>query len=129
VDNRDEEADDDGAVGEEGEGNQRVTSDESFPKSECDDTDSSNRKERNTVRVTPVRSLSVGDGDSDENHTETGDEEEKSEEIELPEYGLSLLPESASRAVRFVVLGREDRLDLVTDRTLRSLFDVSFLLL
>lgn len=70
MNNGDEEADNDGAVGEESEGDERVTSSETFPNSESDDRNSSANEECDTVSIRPVRAFAVCDSDGDEDHSE-----------------------------------------------------------
>lgn len=49
MDQRDDEANDDGAVGEEGEGNEGVASGEAFPEDEGDGADTSDDEKGNAV--------------------------------------------------------------------------------
>jgi len=111
MNDRNEETDDDGAVREESERNERVTSSETFPQTESDDRNSTANEKRDAVTVRPVRPFPVGDGDGDKDHTETGDEEKETDEVELPEYGEELLLERASRDL----LGSELRFELLSD--------------
>ena len=111
VNDSDEEADDDGPVGEEPERDKRVSRSKALPDGESDDRNSSADEERDAVAVGPVRSFAVGDRDGDQDHTETGDKEEETEEVKLPEDGLHLLPHRTVRAL----LGNESSLDLLAD--------------
>ena len=114
VDDGDDEACDDGAVLEETEGDKRVAGSEALPEDEADDEEAaageesdrvgcmqsrdqflrkrSDGTEQQTSRtVTPVRTLAVGDSDNRQKHAEAGDEEQETDDVELPEDGESAL--------------------------------------
>lgn len=99
MDNCDAETDDNGAVGEESEWDERVSSAEPFPDSESNDRDTSANQKGDAVTVRPTGSLSVCNRYGDEDHAESSDEEKETEKIELPEDGLDFLPGGAIRAL------------------------------